>query len=285
MRARRAFPSCALPLLLLSLALLPTAHAHLGSGETIPPIEAGPYLAYLQTTTPAFEGHLVTIALQVFDAETNALQREVDATVDVHAPDGTRTAVPLANDGGGYLIGSFTPSEAGRHDLGITLHDRKRGEDHEARATLAVYLDLPFRIRPVDEAQDVTAGARTTLAFETVATPDMERHDFFDDLTVRVERWSPGHGTLLDAVDVQPTRVSTGIWRIEHVFPEPGMYHLRFASVGGGFNYDDVPLLHVDEVLPGSAPPENEAPAHGVVVAVAALALALGARRARPPRA
>lgn len=68
--------------------------------------------------------------------------------------------------------------------------------------------------------------------------------------------------------------------RTDHVFKATGTYHIRFASDAGGFNYADVPLLHVHATATtADVDQKTPFPTLGAVVVVLAPALARSIRK------
>lgn len=73
------------------------------------------------------------------------------------------------------------------------------------------------------------------------------------------------------AIETDPA--GPGLFRLDHVFPQPGMYHLRFSSSDGGFMPDDVPLLHAVSAAPPTPTSKTPFPALFVLVALGAVAV------------
>jgi hypothetical protein len=77
----------------------------------------------------------------------------------------------------------------------------------------------------------------------------------------------------------------TGLWTASYAFPTAGMYHLRFASQSGGFNYADIPILHLYVTDPtqgtASGGGTHKLPAPALPLALGTLALAALALRRR----
>lgn len=241
------------PLLVLAaLAVAPLAAAHVDSYSQSRALQAGPYLVFFEPRpTPPFANHTASMVVQVSDSSTGSMVRDVPATILVGGPGGFNERKVAESDGTGYQIASMVLPERGNYSARVLLRDPATNETHAADTEFEVFPDLPFRIRPVDVALDVYIGQRTPIAFEVLDPITLERKDdAFANLTVNVEHWSEDHSTFLGAEEVVAQKTGTGVWRIDHTFKEAGMHHLRFASAAAGFNYADVPLLHVYALLP-----------------------------------
>lgn len=267
------------PAAILALVLLaPAALAHVDSFSQSATLQAGPFLVFFEPRpTPPFANATVTMVAQVSLASTGSLVTNVVATALVGGP-GVSERKALQPDGSGYLVASLFLPEPGSHSARILIRNASSNETFSADTEFEVFPDLPVRIRPMDVAQDVYVGELTPLAFEVVDPDTLERTGRLADLKVRVEHWSEDHKRSLGAEEATPRQTSPGVWRIDHRFAERGMYHLRFASDAGGFNYSEVPLLHVYAVNAPPAATDDPAKAPGpavalVVGAVAALAL------------
>lgn len=262
-------------LVLAILATLPVASAHVESFSQFRSYEVGPYrIGFEPRPAIPFATEPMSIVAQFSDNATGALLRSVNATVLVAGPADFVFRGALTPDGTGYHVASMTLPARGMYSIRVTVRDG--AGEHTAQSEFEAFPDVPFRVRPVDATADVTTGTITPLAFEFV-DPDTLAPKDPGDLKVRVEHWSEDHTQMIGAEDAPATRVSSGVWRIEHVFKDTGMYHIRFASDAGGFNYADVPLLHVYATAPlGPAEKDTPFPTLG---ALAALALALALRR------
>lgn len=261
---------------------LPPAAAHVESYAQSRALTVGPYLVFFEPRpTPPFAETPASMVAQVSDGNTGTLLREVDASILVAGPADYVLRKKTEPDGTGYFVASTTFPAAGNYTARFMIHDAPRNETFFANAEFEVFPNIPYRIRPVDAAADTFTGERSRLAFEVLDPLTLARKDV-PDLRVRVEHWTEDHTQKLGEEQVAPVRVTPGVWRIDHVFTNVGMYHIRFASDGGGFNYPDVPLLHVYATKPPGAASEGAdtpaLPLAGIVLAVA-LALALTRRR------
>lgn len=281
------------PLALVVIAVLasvafaaPPAAAHSESVAQGRAVEIGNYTAYLNPEPDVLYANTSNqgFTLQVTRNDVGGFAPDIRANMRIEGPNGYDETLQFNRLNAQYLVANTKLTQRGNHTVTLTLFDDE-GEYSEV-TDLEVYPDLPFRLQPVDPSLDVMPDTRTTLAYETVDPITLERVDLFDDLTVRIEHWSPDHRTLLDTTDVPAKDSGKGLWKIEHVFPQ-GHYYLRFASTDGGFNYPDIPLLHTN-VLPaynGIVDEPNDAPAPAVLGALAALAVAAAlvaaGRRAR----
>lgn len=282
---RRSFALALLAALVLPLALGP-AQAHVESYAQSRALTVGPYLVFFEPRpTPPFADNTASMVAQISDGNTGTLLREVDARVVVAGPAEFAERKKMEPDGTGYFVASMVLPERGNYSARILIHDAGRNETFSATTEFEVFPDIPYRIRPVDAAADTYTGERSRLAFEILDPLTLARKEV-PDLSIRVEHWSEDHTEFLGAEEVTPERVTPGVWRIDHVFGETGMFHIRFASEGGGFNYADVPLLHVYATRPPSGSSENaDTPALPLVGLALAVALALALSRApRRPR-
>ncbi|HVM45719.1 MAG TPA: MYXO-CTERM sorting domain-containing protein [Candidatus Thermoplasmatota archaeon] len=264
-------------LALVALLLVPAALAHVESYTQSRALQAGPYLIFFDPRpTPPFAEQTVSLVAQFSDANTGTLLRSVPATVIVAGPEDFADRRRMEADGTGYHVASMVLPARGNYSARILIQDDAKGETYSADTEFEVFPDIPYRIRPVDQTADVFTGQRTPLAFEIVDPVSLARKDVAD-LSVRIEHWTEDHTEFLGAQDATATRVATGVWRIDHAFERVGMYHIRFASVAGGFNYADVPLLHVYATAPfdASANGGNDTPwpALSVLAALALVAL------------
>lgn len=261
-------------LALLTLSFAPSASAHSETVAQGRALEIGKYVAYLNPDPSVLYANTSNQAftLQVTRSDVSGYA-SVEARMTITGP-GINETLEFRPVNQQYMIASTTIPNHGNHTVRVVLLDDDGA--HEETTTLEVYPDFPFRLRPLDPEQDVLPDRTTTLAYEVVDPITLERIDAFDDLTVRVEHWSPDHATLLETEDLVATRASVGLWRVTHVFDE-GHYYIRFASDDGGFNYDDLPLLHTNVFAPLTADePDAQTPAPGALGAALALAVAAG---------
>lgn len=271
----------ALPLLvtLVLLPLVPSASAHIEDFSQAQSFVVGPYLVYLEPQpATVYANSTITFSAQIATAEDGRLVTRVPATLALSGPQAYAHTVELEHDGRGYLVGAATLPGSGNYTASVLLRD-DAGEYENATSFLA-YPDLPVRLRSADAEQDISPGARATLTFETLDALTLMRADKVEDLTVRVEHWSDDHKTLLASEEVTLARSGVGLWKADHVFPDPGMYHLRFASRSGGFNYDDIPILHLyaRQVEVDEERSETPVPWSVALVALGVVALALRRR-------
>lgn len=265
-----------------ALALLviaaPLASAHVDAYSQSRALEAGPFLVFFEPRpAPPFAEHTSSILVQISDAATGTPLRDASASVVVGGPAGFTERKPLESDGTGYLLASMVFPEAGNYSARVLVRDSEN-ETHAADTEFEVFPNLPFRIRPVDAALDVSTDQLTPIAFEVVDPVTLDRKDdAFEALDVRVERWTEDHAQFLGAEQAGAQKTGVGVWRIDHTFKAPGMHHLRFASPDGGFNYADVPLLHVYALTPEQAGVDeaNGTPGAGLWGAIVAIGLAL----------
>lgn len=269
--------------LLVVLALLaPAAIAHVGNLDQSAALTVGDKFAAAFQPRPStpFVNDTVSFAVLVSDRTTGYNRPDVPATVLVGGPEGFNARKDLVADGTGWRVGSVAPPAAGTYSVRLLLVDPDTNETSSADTEIEVYPDLPFRVQPVDVAQDVYTGSITRLAFEIVDPISLTRIDPFSDLEVQVEHWTEDHTQMLDSHAAAPEKLGKGLWRIEERFEQAGMYHIRFKSVAAGFNYGDVPLLHVYATAP---PPSESAdtPFPSVALALVVVGLAALAWRKR----
>ena len=272
--------------LLVALVLLvPLASAHVDSYSQFRSVAVGPYLiGFEPRPTVPFANTSTSVVAQFQDNDTGAPLRSVPSSVLVAGPNDYVFRAPLNPDGTGYHVASTILPWPGNYSARVIIPDESTGQNYSADTTFEVFPDIPYRIRPVDLEADAIIGEVTRLAFEIVDPDTFARKDP-GDLSIRIEHWSEDHTQFLGAEDATATRLSPGIWRIEHVFKEGGMYHIRFASDAGGFNYADVPLLHVYAQPPSDNGPDATQdtpwPTLGVVALVLVLVLVRGEGPAR----
>lgn len=272
------------PLAVLALfAFASVASAHVESYSQSRALTAGPYLLFFEPKpTPPFANHTTSLVVQVAEASTGMPVTRIPATVVVAGPGGFTKRDPMESDGTGYLVASMTLPLPGNYSARMLVQNERTNETFGADTEFEVFPDLPIRIRPVDQALDVVTGSRVPIAFEVVDPVTLARVDTLADLQVRLEHWSDDHVSFLGADEVAAQKTGTGLWRIEPVFKEPGMYHIRFASDGGGFTYAEVPLLHIYAITPEAAGlPEKDAPSLGAGALLALVATLVLARRRR----
>lgn len=265
-----------------ALALFaPSASAHDEDPSQAQALEAGPYLIFFDLRpSPPYAESAVSMVAQISDASTGTLMERAPASVVVAGPEAFSQRKTMEPDGTGYVVASMVLPERGMYSARIFVRDEATNETHAADTEFEVFPDIPYRIRHVDPTADVYTGQRVPLAFELVDPVTLEPKQV-GDLSVKLEHWSEDHTQYLGEQNETATPVSRGTWRIEPVFGESGMYHIRFASAAGGFNYADVPLLHVYAISPQSAGvDEKESPGAGALLVLALLAgIALLRRR------
>lgn len=271
------------PALLAALALLALAAPATGHVETFSEtatLDVGRYSALIDPRpAPLFQGASLSFTAILTDKTTGRIASNATAVLNVTAPSGATKATTLKPDQTGYLVGAMVLPESGNHTARLVVS----GPDgvHEGTTWLDVYPNLPWRILPGDASYDPYTGVRSTLEFRVINATTYEPDPRLPDLTLRLEHWSDDHRDLLDEQTIPLTHAGNGLWRTDYTFPKDGMYHMRFASEGGSFTYDDVPLLHMYATEPPEDAARNDtpAPAAGLaLVALAGAALALARR-------
>lgn len=278
---RKALPALpALLVLLLAATTLPVAGAHVENYSEAGSFDLGDdYSAFLDPQKPPlYAGSTVTLTAYITDKSTGALvQNGIQVFANLSAPGGYQKTVELKHDGARSYLNGVVVTQPGEHTVVLSVHDD--AGVHEGTTSFAVYPDLPVRFSPADAEADQYANVTTPMQFQVIDPRTYGPADL-DDVTLRIEHWTDDHETMLDADEMPLRKGQDTIWETEYVFPQRGMYHLRFASDSGGFTYDDVPLLHI--YAQDGAPPEParaETPAAGATAALAAIALVAAALR------
>lgn len=262
------------PLAILALlASASLASAHVENYSQAKALQAGPFLVFFDLRpSPPFADTATSIVVQVSDSKTGTLQTRAPTTVLVAGPGEFSERKKMEPDGTGYMVASMVLPERGNYSARVFVQD-DAGEQHAADTEFEVFPNIPFRIRPVDQTTDVIVGERAPLAFDVVDPVTLQGREL-PDLRVRLEHWSEDHTKFLGSEETPTTKASPSVWRIEPVFNASGMYHIRFASSAGGFNYADVPLLHVYALSPAAAglTDTEDTPAAGALLVLGALA-------------
>lgn len=268
-------------LLLAALLALPAAHAHVENFSEAGSFPAGTrYDVFLDPRpAPLFTDTTVTLQAYVTDKQTGTFATDVRVFANVSMPDGGTKRVELKSDGDRSYLGGVVVTQPGEHNTTVTVTDSEG--NHTGALAFEVYPNLPVRFAPADEAADQYTNVTTTMRFE-VSNPRTGGPADLEDLSMRIEHWSDDHTTMYGSEVVPMNHEGGELWVVQHVFEQPGMYHLRFASDDGGFTYEDVPLLHMyafqsDPVEEGA----NETPGLNLFVALCTVALVAVAARAR----
>lgn len=262
--------------ILILLALASTTSAHVQSFSDTKIIPAGPYTVTIAPSlSPIFTNTLLTLNADVSAQDGRFVQRALD--LDLIEPDGTNRTLKMQRSVNGGLETPVVLQQKGNHTLVGRVTDENG--TYEGRVWLDVYPSIPYRIFPLDEAQDIAPGASTVFAVQVLDRNAMEAPPI-DDLAGSIELWNNDHSAMLRQDNVTFEKAGTdGTWRIRHTFPDAGMYHVRFASASGNFTTDDVPLLHTYATpLPESAA-TNQTPFPTLLTIVALASLALLRRR------
>lgn len=268
-----------LPAVLLALLLVPVAAAHLEGLPQGTIVRAGPYsVSFNPSPENPYENDSVGLTSEISVAATGLRARNVALAVAIAGPGGFSERREMVSDGTGYLISSFRPPRAGNYTFELSVTNRTSGEVHDATTSVRVFPELGFRLRSVDPNLDIVTGRTIPLAIEAVDPITLRRIHRFDDLVIVAEHWSNDHSRMLGSQTLATTNPSPGLFRADHAFPEPGMYHLRFSSPAGGFKPDDVPLLHAVATPGTTATTPQETPFPALLV-LAAVALVAWARR------
>lgn len=240
----------------LFTSLAPFVAAHVDSYTQSRALQAGPYLVFFEPRpTPPFANNTVSMVAQISDSGTGATLTRIPASILVGGPDHTERK-KMESDGTGYLVASMFLPSPGNYSARVFVTDPKTNETFAAETEFEVFPDIAYRILPFDQSVDAFEGKRSTLAYQVLDHITLEPAAL-TDLTVRMEHWSEDHTLFLSADETEAKAAGYGTWKIEYTFPDKGMYHMRFASLAGGFNYPDVPLLHVYATAAEEAPSAN----------------------------
>lgn len=262
--------------ILVLIALAGTANAHVSNFGDTKTIQAGPYLITVNPSlSPVYTNTLLSLQVDVSNQSGMYVQRPVNLTLI--EPDGTTRELKIARSPNGGQEAPTVLQQKGNY----TLIGRVTDENgtYEGRVWLDVYPNLPVRIFPLNEEQDVAPGQLTTFGVQVV---DRNAEPFADvtDLGGSIELWNTDHTQMMrrDFVEFRKSG-SDGTWTVQYTFPETGMYHVRFASESGNFTEDDVPLLHTYAT---PAPPpivSAQTPLPGGLALLALALIALGRSR------
>lgn len=256
--------------LLFAIAPIVTAHvSNFGDTKIIP---AGPYTITLNPSiSPVFTNTLLTLTADVSAQDGQFVQRPIE--LELIEPDGSNRTLKLQRGANGGQEVSLVLQQKGNHTLIGRVVDENG--TYEGRIWLDVYPSLPYRIFPLDEAQDIAPGETTTFAVQ-VTDPSALAPSPIEDLRGSIELWNNDHTSMIrqDNVTFEPAGTD-GSWRIRHTFPEAGMYHVRFASESGNFTEDDIPLLHTyaTPAAPGTRTAQTPFPAGLALASIALLAI------------
>lgn len=259
------FPRALAILALLILGLAP-AQAHVSNFGDTKTLLVGPYTVLLEASpSPVFTNNLVQLSVQVLGED--GMPRQVPANLTLVHPNGTTKDLRLQRNpqAAGHYANTFL-STSGNHTLRVGITDANGTMSGET--WLDVYPDLPVRVSPANEAQDITAGEEAVFAVR-VADAGSLQPARLDDLAGRIELWNNDHTRMLSEANVTFTQVQPGIWSVKHRFTEVGMYHVRFASRSANFTYEDVPLLHTyatEPLSPATPTTSQQTPLGGVVL-------------------
>ena len=268
-------------LFLVLLLALPLAGAHIEAFSQSKPVSVGPYSAIVEPRpAPMYaNGALSMTAIFSRTADGTYATKGIQPSIQVTDAAGNNTTTPMQPDGSGYYVASVAFREPGNYTVSVIVKDAEG--TYSNASVFTVYPDLPVRFRSGDPTQlDPVVGEPYAIAIDSLDPETLLPADNgVTDVTVTLERWSDDHSRLFEATPHAMTHAGVGRWTLDHTFPVKGMYHLRFASVSGGFKNDDVPILHVyaNEPAPGSGTPGTRPvplPWAGVLLALGAVALA-----------
>ncbi len=267
-----------LPILLL-VALAPLASAHVQSFSDTKTVIAGPYTIILNPSlSPVYTNTLLTIGADVTGQDGMYVRRRVELVLI--SPDGTNKTLEMRRSANGGQEAPTALFEKGNHTLIARVTDENG--TYEGRVWLDVYPSLPYQILPYDETQDIAPGEPTVFAVR-LAQRGATTPPPLEDLRGSIELWNNDHSQILRQENVTfQLGPEDATWRVEHTFPEVGMYHVRFASTSGNFTLDDIPLLHT-YAAPAPATTAtrttNDTPLPASMALIALALLALAARR------
>lgn len=265
-------------LALLALLTVGLADAHVETFSQSQTMRLGPYTGIVEPyPSPMFANSALTMRAVFSKNGSYATGLTVD--MELTGPVGTARK-PMEPDGTGYFVASVAVTWPGVYDAKVTVKDD--AGSYENRTNFYVYPDASVRVRPGDQAQpDPYSNQTYPLKFEVVDNQTMRPTDKITDLSVRIEHWTDDHGQMLGQEDKRLERLGLGMWGDDHVFREKGMYHMRFLSRSGGFNYADTPILHVYANDPPPGTGGKDAPFAGVAGLVAAVLVSVLLARRR----
>lgn len=253
------------------LWMVPGAMAHVESFSETKSLVVGPYNVILEpTSNPLYANMGVQFGITAYAQDGRPAK--VSPEFWVILPDGTRKDTKPTSLTQGYSTASLALTQRGNHTAVVRVTDGNG--THEGNSTFEVYPDLPIRIVPLDADQDITVNETTRLTFVTIHSVTLKPVQLFDDLAVRIQRWTDDHERIVGETETELTSLSNGSWATDATMNATGMYHLAFASETGNFSYGDVPLLHT-YAAPDFGGATSDAPARAPGVAAPALLLAL----------
>lgn len=259
------------------LAVATTASAHVSNFGDTKIIPAGPYTITVNPSiSPVFTNTLLNLQFDASGRDGTFVQRPVNLTLI--EPDGATRDVKVQRSPNGGQEAPVVLQKKGNHTLVGSVTDENG--THEGRVWLDVYPSLPYRIFPLDEAQDIAPGESTIFAVQVTDRSALQPQPL-DDLQGSIELWNVDHSQMIRQAFVTFEKIGDGAaWRVRHTFPEAGMYHVRFASASGNFTEDDIPLLHTYATPAPSGAEGSAATPFPVTLALGAiLLLALLKRR------
>ncbi|MBI4392476.1 MAG: hypothetical protein HY556_01575 [Euryarchaeota archaeon] len=279
----------------LVLALLwlgGASNAHVESFSEAKSLSAGPYAVFVDVyPAPVFRGTLTSVSAFVTKNGPSGLDADLNITLQMVLPGKVNETLSFERQSP-TVFGAFWRTEWPGPYVGTLTLEANRTK-YVLDTNFTVYPELGFRIRPANPSLDSSTNKTVGLAFEVMNASTGARSDPFTDVKVRFEHWSDDHSVLVDVDDSSLAREETGLWSVDKVFRTGGMYHMRFSSESGRFDYSDTPILHLYALdpLPGSeekkAETDRQTPGatglYPLLVGLgAAIALSAFAKRRRP---
>jgi len=265
---------------------LPIAHAHVGDAPSGLELTLGNVSAYLEPSpTPVYANATTTWRALLTDLQSGTV-RGGDVTLNITDPAGQSRTLKLVDDGQGYHTASSGFAAPGSYHVQLTMAYGGSNLSSEI-APLAVYRDLPYRVRAVDQALDIEQDERVALVFEVVDRVRLTRTTPFEALSVQLDVDNATTGERLDSRSLVLEHTPADTWRTDYTFALAGRYTFRFFTPDGSLALADLPALSI-EVFPASPdnsePAPRDTPGPAAFLALVSLAsAALAARSGRRP--
>lgn len=259
----------ALALLLLAAG---AASAHVSSFTEAQNLRAGDWSVFFDVEpSPVYEGRAFNWSIHVGKGAGSVPVEGAQVGVEVDAgPGDVGRAWTLAPATGGYHRAPAKLDLPGSYNLSIVV--ATPSESRETNATFRVWRDLGARVVPADGGVDFFTNTTTDVRFATVDDAGA-RVDTLPLQRVRFEHWNDAHKLLIATEERALSRVDVGVYSVSYSFPYRGMYHLRVA--GAGFGYNDTPILHSTALEPFDFDDESRGSPLPAAVVLAAVAVAV----------
>jgi hypothetical protein len=246
--------------ILLILCGVGAGDAHVESFSEAKSLSAGPYAVFVDVyPTPVFSGTLTSVSAFVTKNGPSGIDSDLNITLKMELPGKVNETLVFQRQSQ-TVFGAFWSTEWPGPYIGTLTLEANR-TTYVLDSNFTVYPELGFRIRPANPSLDSATNKTVTLDFAVVDAATGNRTDPFTDAKVRFEHWSDDHRVLMDVEDSPLARKENGLWSADQVFRNGGMYHMRFSSESGRFDYLDTPILHLYALdpLPGAEEKTTEA--------------------------